>query len=126
MAMLLLRLARMTDREDFRAAAGHTLRAFASRMTEAGTGVPQMLAAHSFALSRPREIVLAGPRDDPAMQEMLAAIRRRFLPGTVVLHNEQSSAPMPALKGAPTAYVCENFACNLPVTSAIALDELLE
>ena len=85
-----------------------------------------MLAAHSFALARPREIVLAGPRDDPAMQEMLASIRRRFLAGTVVLRSEQSTAPMPALQDAATAYVCENFACKLPVTSAIALDELLE
>ena len=126
MAMLLLRLARMTDRADFRTAAEHTLRAFASRMEEAGTGVPQMLVAHSFALGRPREIVLAGAREDPAMIEMLATIRRRFLPGAVVMGSEQSTRPMPALDGAATAYVCENFACRLPVTSATALDELLE
>jgi hypothetical protein len=126
MAMLLLRLARMTDRADFRAAAEHTLRAFASRMEEAGTGVPQMLVAHSFALGRPREIVLAGSPGDPAMIEMLAAIRRRFLPGAVIVRGEQIALPMPALNGVPTAYVCENFACNLPVTSASALDELLE
>ena len=126
MAMLLLRLARMTDRADFRAAAEHTLRAFASRMEEAGTGVPQMLVAHSFALARPQEIVVAGMREDPAMIEMLATIRRRFLPGAVVMRSEQSARPMPALNGAATAYVCENFACKLPVTSATALDELLE
>jgi hypothetical protein len=95
-------------------------------MAEAGTGVPQMLTAHSFALARPREIVLAGPLDDPAMQEMLASIRRRFLPGMVVLRSEQARTPMPALQGAPTAYVCEKFACKLPVTNAIALAELLE
>ena len=126
MAMLLLRLARMTDRADFRAAAEHTLRAFASRMEEAGTGVPQMLVAHSFALARPQEIVLAGAHDDPAMLEMLATIRRRFLPGAVVMRGEQAASPMAALDGTATAYVCENFACNLPVTSASALDELLE
>ncbi len=126
MAMLLLRLARMTDRDDFRAAAEHTLRAFASRMQDAGTGVPQMLVAQAFALATPREIVLAGPQDDPAMLEMLAAIRRRFLPATVVMRSEQCARPMPAIKGAATAYVCENFACNLPVSSASALDELLE
>jgi len=126
MALLLLRLARMTDRDDFRSAAEHTLRAFASRMEESGTGVPQMLVAHAFALTRPREIVLAGSPDDPAMLELLATIHRRFLPGAVVMHSEQSVRPMPALGGAATAYVCENFACNLPVTSAMALDELLE
>ena len=54
MALLLLRLARMTDRADFRAAAEHTLRAFASRMEESGTGVPQMLVAHSFCSGRVR------------------------------------------------------------------------
>ena len=126
MAMLLLRLARMTDCADFRTAAEHTLRAFASRMEESGTGVPQMLVAHSFALGRPREIVLAGAHDDPVMLEMLATIRRRFLPGAVVMRGEQSARPMPALNGGATAYVCENFTCNLPVTSATALDELLE
>ena len=126
MALLLLRLARMTDRADFRAAAEHTLRAFASRMEESGAGVPQMLVAHSFALGRPKEIVLAGPRNDPGMLDMLASIRRRFLPGAVVMRSEQTSQAMPALEGAPTAYVCENFACKLPVTNASALDELLE
>jgi uncharacterized protein YyaL (SSP411 family) len=60
------------------------------------------------------------------MLEMLASIRRRFLPGAVVMHAEQSSLPMPALEGAATAYVCENFACKLPVTNASALDVLLE
>jgi len=43
-----------------------------------------------------------------------------------VMRCEQSSQPMPALEGAPTIYVCENFACKLPVTNASALDELLE
>jgi uncharacterized protein YyaL (SSP411 family) len=60
------------------------------------------------------------------MLEMLASIRRRFLPGAVVMNAAQSSQPMPALEGAPTAYVCENFACKLPVTNASALDVLLE
>ncbi len=42
------------------------------------------------------------------------------------MRGEQSSLPMPALGGAATAYVCENFACKLPVTNASALDVLLE
>jgi uncharacterized protein YyaL (SSP411 family) len=126
MALLLLRLSRMTDREDFRGAAERTLRAFASRMREAGTGVPQMLVAQSFALAKPREIVLAGPPVHPAMHAMLASIHRRFLPNTVVMRAEQCARAMPAIDGAPTAYVCENFACKLPVTDVAALDELLE
>jgi len=125
MALALLRLARMTDREDFRTAGDRTLRAFASRLISGGTGVPQMLAALTFHLARPREIVLAGPRDR-RMDEMLAAIRRYFLPSTVILMAHDSAHPMPAVDGMATAYICENFACKLPVTEAALVEEQLQ
>jgi uncharacterized protein YyaL (SSP411 family) len=122
MALLLLRLARMTGRGDFRIAAERTLQAFTPRLEEAGAGLPQMMVALMFALSKPREIVIAGPPDDA----MLTPIRRRFMPNAVVLRAEEASLPMPGVDGKPTAYVCENFACQLPVTSVVQLDELLE
>jgi hypothetical protein len=81
-----------------------------------------MLAALSFAIGKPMEIVLAGPPD----AAMVAAIRRRFLPNAVVQRASESPVPMPAIDGKPTAYVCSNFACNLPVTEVGLLDELLE
>ena len=124
--MLLLRLSRMADRADFGASAQRALAAFAPRMREAGTGVPQMLVAHSFSLAKPREIVLAGPVEHPEMQSMLAAIRRRFMPQAVVMRSQESARPMPAIGGIPTVYVCENFACQMPVTSVKALDDLLD
>jgi uncharacterized protein YyaL (SSP411 family) len=121
-ALLLLRLSRMTDREDFRAAAVRTLHAFTTRLEEAGTGLPQMMVALSFALAKPREIVLAGPLDEV----FLSTIRRRFLPNTVVLRASECMRPMPAVDGLPTAYVCENFACKMPITCAAELQRLLE
>ena len=126
MALLLLRLARMTDRADFRAAAERTLRAFASRMEESGTGCRRCWWRRCSPWAARMEIVLAGPRDDPAMLEMLASIRRRFLPERRGDAGDRAPQPMPALEGAATAYVCENFACKLPVTNAAALDELLQ
>jgi len=122
MAMLLMRLARMTDREDFRASAERTLRAFTPRLEEAGTGLPQMLVALSFVLAVPREIVLSGPLDE----SFLAAIRRRFLPNTVVMRASECARPMPPMDDLATAYVCENFSCKMPVTSAAELQGLLE
>jgi uncharacterized protein len=120
-ALALLRLARMTGREDFRRAADRTLKAFAARLNSGGEAVPQMLVALEFALADPREIVLT--EADP---EMLRAIRRRFLPSAVILLSRESPQIMPALDGRPTAYVCENYACQLPVTDAEALEKLLE
>jgi uncharacterized protein YyaL (SSP411 family) len=126
MTIALLRLARMTDREDFRRAAAGTIEAFSSRIASGGAGVPQMLVALSFALGKPMEIVLAGPRDSAEMRLLLAAIRRRFLPNAIVAMASESPVPMPAVNGEATAYVCSNFACNLPVTGVDQLDELLE
>ena len=121
MALGLLRLARITDRADFRDAADRTLRAFGSRLKSSGSGLPQMLVALHFALATPQEIVLAGPRDEA----MLAAIHRRFLPAAVVLADRDAGRPMPAIDGRPTAYVCRNYACKLPVTDAESLDRQL-
>jgi uncharacterized protein len=121
-AMALLKLARITGREDFRISAERTLQAFASRLKAAPTAAPQMLVVQMFATGRPMEVVLAGPRD----QAMLAAIHGRFLPDAVVMHAGQAPVAMPALDGKPTAYVCENYACKLPVTDDRLLRELLQ
>jgi uncharacterized protein len=121
MALALLRLSRMTGREDFRSSAERTLRAFGRRMGAAPTALPQMLAASLFASSPPIEIVLAGTRDEP----MLKTIHDRFLPNAIIMRAEQSPVCMPALDGRATAYVCENYACRLPATTADALAERL-
>jgi uncharacterized protein YyaL (SSP411 family) len=121
MALALLRLARMTENEEFGRQADVTLRAFSSRLRSQGTGVPQMLVSHGLACGQPMEIVLAGPNDTG----MLKAIRSHFLPTAVVLRAEQALQPMPPVDGKSTAYVCANFACNQPVTSVEALEKLL-
>jgi uncharacterized protein YyaL (SSP411 family) len=125
MAIALLRLARMTGREDFRAAAQRTLEAFGEKLRLAGAGLPQMLVALDLALGKPMEIVLAGPRSD-SFKAMLAAIRRRFLPRAVMVRAEDMHLDMPAIGGEATAYVCENYACKLPATSVDALGEQLQ
>jgi uncharacterized protein len=123
-ALALLRLARMTGRDDFRKAAERTLEAFSGRMLAGGSGLPQMLVAQMFAMGKPMEIVLAGSRDQQVA--MLAEIRKRFLPNAVVIQSSEAPNAMAAVDGLATAYVCENYACNLPVTEAAALAELLQ
>ncbi|HLH43289.1 MAG TPA: thioredoxin domain-containing protein [Bryobacteraceae bacterium] len=124
-SLALLRLARFTGREDFRAAAERALKAFGRRLAAAPTAAPMMLAASLLSSARPMEIVLAGPPADPEMQAMLKAIRGRFLPNAVIMRGEHSPVAMPAIEGHPTAYVCENYTCQLPVTTAEALNQIL-
>jgi hypothetical protein len=128
MALALLRLARVTfkndGRNDFRIAAERTLEAFSGRMLAGGAGLPQMLVAQMFAMGKPMEIVLAGSRDQQA--GMLAEIRKRFLPNAVIMQASEAPQAMPAIDERATAYVCENYACKLPVTNAAGLADLLQ
>jgi len=124
MALALLRLARLTGRDDFHQAGERTLQSFAGRMLSGGAGLPQLLVAQMFAMGKPMEIVLAGPRDQ--LTSMLHVIRQRFLPNAIVMRASEAPVEMTAQDGLATAYVCENYACNLPVTEASALKELLQ
>ncbi len=133
-ALALLRLSRMTGEDQFGAQAERTLAAYAGRMASAGTGLPQMLCALAYSLSPPRQVVLAGAKDEAG--PMLDALRSRFLPDTSVFvlddesratlsRHEPAFEGMRPIEGRVTAYVCENFACQLPVTAVAQLERLL-
>jgi len=136
--MNLLRLAQFSRREDLRVSAERALAAFGSRIMAAPVGVPQMLAAYEFAISKPRQIVLVGDRAQPDMQSLLQALNARFLPDRIVLvlddgHTRHALtgylpelAAMTAVDGRATAYVCENYACQLPVTDVERFRQLLQ
>jgi uncharacterized protein YyaL (SSP411 family) len=136
-ALNLLRLAQITDRQDFRRSAARALEAFGSRMVAAPVGVPQMLVAYDFSISKAKQIVLVGERDAPDMRELRAAFYSRFVPhGIVVLVNAASRqalaryiptvADMTAIGGRATAYVCENYTCQLPTSDVAAFGQLLQ
>jgi hypothetical protein len=134
----LLRLAEITGRPEFRESAERLLAAFGSRLATTPMAVPQMLAACEFQLNGPRQIVIAGDRSAPDTQALLRAVHARFLPNRVLLlvDSEETRAAlaagapavasMQALDGRAAAYVCRNFACNLPVSEVSALVELLQ
>ena len=132
----LLRLAQLTGNDEYRASADKALEAFAMRMRGAPTGVPQMLASYLFRLEKPRQVVIAGEPGDPEAVEMLRTMHSRFLPNTVsLLVNDRSRellssynpvvAEMNPINGKPSAYVCENFACQLPTSDPERFAELL-
>ena len=133
----LLRLTQMTDRADFRASAARALEAFGSRMVAAPVGVPQMLVAYEFSMSKPKQIVLVGERDAPDTRRLLGALDSRFVPHRIVLLVNAGSrqavarylpavADMIAIGGRATAYVCEDYACKLPVADAAEFAQLLQ
>jgi len=132
-AMNLLRLAQMTGNEEFHRAAERTLGVFASHLKTAPTALPQMLVSLGFALSKSKQIILAGERDAPDTHALLRVVRRRFLPNKIVLLADSGVSrflpvvnSMTPISGRAAAYVCEDYTCKLPVTSEDELAALLE
>jgi uncharacterized protein YyaL (SSP411 family) len=122
----LLRLARMTGNTHFEAAAERALEAFATRINNAPLAIPQMLVAFLFSRSKHRQVILAGGEGHA---EMLRTLYAKFLPETVLLGSDAPEAVQLSIKpldGRATAYVCENFACQLPTAEVEKFAELLQ
>jgi hypothetical protein len=137
-AMNLLRLARITGRAGFRESAERLLAAFGPRLIAAPVALPQMLAACEFFLSEPREIVLVGDRGAADTDVLVRTVHRRFGANRVILlvDSEETRAflaagnpaiqSMSKLDGRAAAYVCRDYTCQLPVSEAGALAELIQ
>jgi uncharacterized protein len=137
-ALNLLRLAEITGRAEFRISAERLITAFESRISAVPMATPQMLVAYEFLLSEPRQIVIAGVRDAPDTRNLLETVYTRFVPNRVVLLVDSEETRRALAEGAPavgamtarngraTAYVCRNYACQLPVSDAAELAELLQ
>ncbi len=137
-ADVLLRIAHLTgDAEDERAAAS-ALRLVREGMTSAPTGFGQALSALDLYLSGAREVAVVGDPSTRATRALVDEVTvKRFVPNHVLAvaapDDRASREAVPLLRdrvavdGVPTAYVCERFACKLPVTDPAALaNQLLE
>ena len=134
----LLRLAQITARSDFRVSAEHALSAFAPRLSAAPVALPYLLAACEFRLSDPRQVILVGERGAEDTNSLVRALYSRFLPNRVVLLVDSAETrkalaegipaveSMEKLDGRAAAYVCRNYTCQLPVSEASELAELLQ
>jgi uncharacterized protein len=126
--MLLLQLAQFTDRADYRNAAEKTIQLFGGHLAKAPQVVPQLLCALDFYLNKPKQIVIAGKADAVDTLAMLRALHERYLPNSIVILAEGGESQkslvklMPFLEtikpvdGKATAYVCVNYACQLPTS----------
>ena len=128
---VLLRLAVITGQGDLERRASVALRSVRRLMTNFPTAAGHWLGALDFYLSRTKEIVIVGERGEDGTRALLAEAYRRYIPNRVLLGtadgDDGDMYDMPLLAnrqridGLPTAYVCEDYVCQLPVTDALAL-----
>jgi uncharacterized protein YyaL (SSP411 family) len=132
-AQVLLRLAAWTGQGAYRDAAERAMRSVVSFVARYPSGFAHWLSAMDLALAPMVEVAIVAPAESPALTvtgpgELLAEVRRGFRPGQVVAATRDVAATaIPllldrvAIGGAPTAYVCRDFVCRLPVSDAGAL-----
>jgi hypothetical protein len=132
----LARLGLLTGRERFLAEAERTLQAFGRVLLDMPGAAGQMLVALELLRGGPKQIVLAGQTLE-SLAGILQHVRRSFLPNKVVVArpaadpDEASLALLPLLRdkppvrGEPTAYVCEQFACQAPAVGETSVQAAL-
>ena len=130
---VLLRLAVITGDGDMERRASEALRSVRQLMMTFPTAAGTWLGALDFYLSRPKEVAIIGDRDDAATGSLLAEVYRHYVPNRVLLCASEGDdgAGLPLLAerrkidGKATAYVCENYVCQLPVNDPQAFARLL-
>jgi len=117
LSYVLLRLGRIYGDDELEKRAVGVFRLVHGALTRAPSAFGHALAALELHFSPPRELAIVGPVDSPVARAAL----EQFQPDTVVAVGPADDVPLLAGKGLvdgnPAVYVCENFACQAPVTS---------
>jgi uncharacterized protein YyaL (SSP411 family) len=139
--MVLLRLGKLSGRDDYLRAAERALSAAMPLMQRAPAGTGQMLLALDMYLGPTPQIVVLGGEDHASTSAVLAALHGRFLPNKVLAYGDRATPPeqhgpllaeifrgkAPRPPG-PTVFICEDFACQAPASgldaSLAAVDAL--
>jgi uncharacterized protein YyaL (SSP411 family) len=134
--MNLLRLGRLTANTRWEEMAAKMNQLFSSDIRKAPMGFGFALQSIDFTTSKSREIIIVGKKENYDTQEMLAVLNDRFLPNTVVLLKEPGDKEIEKLapflrdfeikNGHATAYVCQNYSCELPTNEIDSFKKLLE
>jgi uncharacterized protein YyaL (SSP411 family) len=125
-AEVLQRLGRLTGDPDTERAGLDALRPVLGVLGRAPTGFGHALGAADFALARVREVAIVGRPGADDTQALLARVWGAYQPNRVLAAaapgDTAAQAEVPllsgrtALEGRATAYVCEHFVCQRPVT----------
>jgi uncharacterized protein YyaL (SSP411 family) len=114
-ALALLRLAALTGEERYAARAEEMLTLVAEPLANHGSALTHALAAVDVLVTGATEVAVVGDRPD-----LVAAVQSRYLPTAVLAWGEPYESPLWAgrAEGEARAYVCRNYACQSPVTTA--------
>jgi uncharacterized protein YyaL (SSP411 family) len=131
--MNLLVLSHLVEMPDWSDRIERTLRLFGTRLAQVGRAVPMMAAALSTYAAGLQQVVIVGGSGSEALERAVAIKYRPFAIVLALTPAQQATVvrllpfltAMRRRDGAAAAYVCRNFTCRPPVTTAEALEQEL-
>jgi len=135
--MAMVRLGQYTENRELLKTAGQMLKALAGEVEKVPQFYPGFLMALEQYQTPPSQIIIAGQKTEYATRAMMAATGRSYLPTTLVMVNDPDCSRLTEkvlphilryrmLDGRPTAYICENYACQAPYNHVVEYMQALE
>jgi uncharacterized protein YyaL (SSP411 family) len=135
-ALNLLTLTHLTGDATWTARLEATFRMFAPRVAASGRTVPMCLAALSMFHAGVVEVVIAGRAGEAGFEDLRRTFNGAYVPASVLVLLDESSRPsseallpwtaaMTAADDGARAYVCRDFACQLPARTPAELQARL-
>lgn len=125
-----LRLGKLLDKKGYLDKAQRIIKANLPYLAKAPRGYLTLLMNVDTLLHPPKEIAIVGQKDAEDTRSLMKAVHCRYLPNRVIAFLDPQSdkagelarripllAGREPIGGKAAAYVCENFACRLPVTT---------
>lgn len=135
MATQLIRLSAYTGDSRYDEAARRALKLLSNAIEQVPGAFGQSACAIEMLVSGVQELALVGDPENEPMRELLKLTRAEYRPNLIValsrddLRDEHPTIPLLSYRlkrgGVPTAYVCEHFVCQMPVTTRDELEKLL-
>lgn len=136
-ALNLVRLSCLLNRDDWRQKAEKLFTTFANRLHKIPMALPEMISGLMFYHKTPQQVIVQGDKGDAGTEALLRCIHSFHLPNKVLILADGNTESflyqkLDLLKSLEkkdsqaTAYLCENFQCQLPVNTEEQLMGLLK
>jgi len=132
----LLRLSRITADPELEDRVQGLERAFSKLIRRIPSGYTQFLSALDFGLGPAYQVVISGKYESPDTGHMLEELWAYFIPNKVLVFRPEGKDPeitnlatytkeQIPIQGKATAYVCQNYECQLPTTEVSEMLKML-
>ena len=137
-ALNLVRLSWFLDNHDWHHMAEQTINAFQAQLSRSPSSLSQMLVALDASASSARQVVIAGKPDAADTSALLREVNRRFQPNAILILADGGSGQafftqkieffkdVHPIDDKATAYICQNFVCQLPTSDLAVISRLLD